>query len=250
MKLKGSMNLGCIIIKTGSASGGKMIRNHKQQGQGMTEYMLLLVLLAVVVILVLRIGGVTLKQVFCKTITSLGGKPALCSNALFQDDFNNLKNWQIVNGNWQSINGQLCGGGGEGRIFSPISGATDYVVNLNGATMTKGNGYGLYFRSSNVSKVNGYSFQFDPGYGEYILREWYQGNEFSNPIARYKPTSPSWNSTHNVQIIVRGSTYTASVDGKQVFQISDPSYTMGGIGLRTWDSTQVCFDSISVNPIP
>jgi hypothetical protein len=223
--------------------------NHNKGGQGLAEYMLLLALVAILSVLALNLGGMTIKQVFCKAIASLGGQPAVCSASLFQDDFNNLKNWQIVNGNWKSTNGQLCGSGGEGRIFAPISGANDYVINLNGATMTSGNGYGLFFRSTNVSSVNGYDFQFDPGYGGFILRRWVQGAELAPTVIAKPAAGYNYYSTHNIQVVVQGSTFTALVDGQQVFKTSDTNYTTGGIGLRTWDSTQVCFDSISVNPI-
>jgi Flp pilus assembly pilin Flp len=227
-----------------------MKRNGKQTGQGLVEYILLVVLIAILVLLVLRLSGVSIKQLFCKAVTSLGGQPAMCSASLFQDDFNNLKKWQVVNGNWKIDDGRLCGSGGEGRIFAPISGASDYVINLNGATMTEGNGYGLYFRDSNVTSVNGYNFQFDPGYGGFIMRKWYNGAEMAPTVVAKPAAGFNYNATHNIQVTVQGSTFTAFVDGQQVFQTSDPSYTSGGIGLRTWDSTQVCFDSISVNPLP
>ena len=223
--------------------------NDEPKGQGLGEYMLLLVLIALLAILALNIAGVSIKQLLCKAIAGLGASPAICSASLFQDDFNNFNNWQIVNGTWKINNGQLCGSNG-GQIFAPIPGASNYVINLNGATMTTGNGYGLFFDSSNVTSVNGYDFQFDPGVGGFIMRKWYQGAEMAPSVITKPPAGFNYNTTHNIQVMVQGQTFTALVDGQQVFTTTDPTYTSGEIGLRTWDSTQVCFDSISVNPLP
>ncbi len=230
-----------------------MKKNFSLPGQGLVEYVLIILLIAIAVMLAVKASGINLTAVYCNIIKGSGGNSGTCSSSLFSDDFNNLNNWKIISGNWAVKNGHLCGGPNEGRIFANVNSTGNYVINLNGATLSKGNGYGLYFNSSNYSAVNGYDFQYDPGYGSgaYLLREWYQGNELSPSATVYAPKGYNWNQSHNIQMIVSNNTYTAYVDGTKVYQAADSTYPSGsGIGLRTWDSTQVCFDSISVNPLP
>jgi fructan beta-fructosidase len=218
-------------------------------GQSLVEYALLIVLIALIVILVLSLLGVNLTDVYCYISEKLGTQPAVCTGSLFSDDFNNLSNWEIISGKWEIKNGKLCTSG-SGQIFKPLKGASDYVINLNGAKLDKGNGYGVFFRADNFKKVNGYTFQYDPGLSGMVFREWYHGNEFS-PSAYYKPGAYDYySSPHDIQIVVKGNTYTTFVDGKQVVQTTDSTYTEGGIGLRSWDSSVVCFDSITVNALP
>ncbi len=220
-----------------------------QRGQGFVEYALVIVLVAVVAILVLQIFGISLKDVFCASMQAIGAQPAACSSSLFQDDFTDLSQWTVIKGKWTNKNGQLCGGPGEGQLFAAID-ATDYEVVLSGAKLDKGDGYGLFFRSTNFQKVSGYNFQYDKGAGGYLFREWYQGSEFSPHVSVRKTNYDYYSQPHDIKVVVQGSTYTAFVDGQQVYTVTDSTYSTGGIGLRTWDATEVCFDSIQVNPLP
>jgi hypothetical protein len=222
-------------------------------GQGLAEYMLVIILVVIIVIAVLQVGGISVKSLFCKIAQNLNSQPAVCSTSLFQDDFNNLNQWQIINGKWVIKDGKLCGGpGGEGKIFAPIPGAKNYVVSLKGAKLDSGNGYGLFFRANNFQNVSGYDFQYDPGFQGYIFREWYNGYEYAPPSqGRYTLNNANYYSqAHDIKMVVQDSTYTAYVDDQKVYSVTDPTYSQGGIGLRVWDSTTVCFDSIQVDPIP
>jgi hypothetical protein len=222
----------------------------KPKGQGIIEYAVLMVLVGAVVAGGMQLAGVSAKSLFCKAATGVSGStPGSCSSSLFQDNFQgNLNQWTPVSGVWTTTNKKLCNSNG-GMIFAPIA-ASNYVVTLTNANLTSGNGYGLFFRSTNFASVNGYDFQYDPGYPGLLFREWYQGSEMA-PAAVNKPTNFNYYSqAHTISIVVQGSTFTASMDGAQVLQMTDPSYTTGGIGLRTWDSSVVCFDSIAVTPLP
>jgi hypothetical protein len=162
-----------------------------------------------------------------------------------------LSAWTIVNGNWRNENGQLCGGGREGRIFVPLS-ERNYVINVRMALLQQGNGYGIYFRATNFDRVDGYTFQYDPGYspGAFLFRKWVRGNELS-PFARNNAPGYTWhNVSRQIRIEVNGNTFTAYVDGQRVLTGSDNTYTYGGVGFRTWDATQVCFDDLTVDPLP
>jgi hypothetical protein len=101
--------------------------------------------------------------------------------------------------------------------------------------------------------MNGYSFQYDPGYypGSFIFRKWVNGREIATPFAVSKAPGFDWYSApRDVRVVVKGDTFTAYVDGQPVLTAQDSTYTSGGTGLRTWDSTQVCFDQFGLNSLP
>jgi Flp pilus assembly pilin Flp len=231
-----------------------MIRKRRvSKGQGLVEYALIIALIGLATVGGLEATGYSLRDVYCAVAQGISGRTS-CQGPehYFYDDFDNMDQWKVVRGNWYTEDGKLCGGPGEGRIFADVPQSGDYVINLKGANLAQGNGYGLYFRSSNVDQVNGYTFQFDPGYagGSYLLRRWYQGREF-RPSAAVRDPNMSWHGTsHDIKLVVQGDTITAFVDGRQVYQVHDSTWSEGGVGLRTWDHTKVCFDSISVDPIP
>lgn len=159
-----------------------------------------------------------------------------------------MSQWQIVRGHWLARDGYLHGGPGEGRIFRGLS-QSDYVITVNGAVLNQGNGYGLWFRATDFDRVNGYTFQYDPGYGAFIMRKWVNGNELS-PFAMARAPGYGWyNTPRQIQIAVKGNTFTAYIDGRQVLQGTDSTYASGGIGFRTWSNTTARFDNISVDPL-
>lgn len=228
----------------------KKLINMNSEGQGLLEYVLIVSLIPILLILILNLTGMSVKDLYCEIASNFGSKA--CTNTYFSDSFENLDQWEIISGKWETVDGRLCNKG-TGAIFTEIPQSDDYQITLSGANITKGNGYGLMFRSTNFQKDNGYIFQYDPGYGrgEMIFRERANGREF-RPSARYKPpTDYVWHGEpRDIKLIVQGDTFTAYVDDQEVLQTQDISWGEGGIGIRTWNGTQVCFDAISVDPIP
>ncbi|WP_322487448.1 family 16 glycoside hydrolase [Chloroflexus sp.] len=213
-------------------------------GQSFTELAILIGLVAAVVVVGLSLTGEGTRDALCRTTSAFG---VACSD-LLREDFANLNNWTIHHGRWQIRDGRLCIDG-SGRIYQPLD-RSDYVINLDVARLTQGNGYGIFFRDSGGARFNGYSFQYDPGYGQgaFIFRKWVNGNELTVPIARVDaPRGYDWyGADRKVQLEVRGDTFTAYIDGKPVAQVRDSSFTSGGIGLRSWDNSSACFDQLSV----
>ncbi|MCX7839401.1 MAG: DUF1080 domain-containing protein [Anaerolineae bacterium] len=217
-----------------------------ERGQGTVEYVLIIAIFILSVILALSLFGVDVQGMYCQIVRNIGWEQGCGS--YFSDDFNNLSQWQIISGSWQTKDGSLLGGPGEGRIFHNLS-QSDYVITVNGAVLNQGNGYGIWFRATNFSKVNGYTFQYDPGYGAFIMRKWVNGSELT-PFAVARAPGYNWyNTPRQVQIVVKGNTFTAYIDGKQVLQGTDSTYTSGGVGFRTWSTTTARFDKISVDPV-
>lgn len=214
-------------------------------GQSLVEYSLIAALIVAITVLSLRVAGTSVEQVFCRIVGVFGVD---CGD-FFSDNFDDLDAWQHVSGTWSNRDGELCGGPREGRIFTPIT-ADDYTIDFDTARLSQGDGYGVFFRAENVQRVNGYSFQYDPGLNGFAFRKWVNGNEIAQPIARVAMPNYRWyDDNRQIQIVVRGDTFTALLDGQPVLSATDSTYATGGaIGLRTWDNTQACFDNLRVMP--
>lgn len=228
----------------------------KQRGQSMVEYAIVMVLLALAILLVLQVAGISVRDVFCKVIVGLGGSGSICTGKYCEDEFANMDNWQSAGtGGWTVQNGQLCSTkDGEQRIFNRCTlqnGApSDYTVNVNVATLFQGNGYGVYFRMQDSSSWNGYGFQYDPGYNGFVFRKWVNGYELSKPLAAVQMPKYNWyNQPRKIQVVVQGNTFKAYVDGVLVLTAQDDTYSKGGAAFRTWSSTRSCFDGFSTSPL-
>jgi len=135
-----------------------------------------------------------------------------------------------------------------GGIFNNEFAGDDYTVNIDKANLIRGNGYGVWFRAQDYDRPEGCIFQYDPGYrgGSFLFRKWVNGHEL-RPFAVQRSLGFDWHGDdHDVQVVAEGNTFTAYVNGEPVLTASDDTYTEGGVGLRTWDRTQVCFDDFTI----
>jgi hypothetical protein len=147
------------------------------------------------------------------------------------------------------------GPGGEHRGFTGEDNWDDYTVNISTANLDHGSGYGVYFRASNEPDIDGYVFQYDPGYrgghypnGAFLIRKVVDGDE-TNPIAvNPAPADYEWYDVdRQVSVKVQGDTFTALIDGEEVVQGTDSQFATGRVGLRTWDGSLGCFDDLTVS---
>jgi len=168
------------------------------------------------------------------------------------EDGTGLEWYEAIGRNWNIEDGAYCvEPGGEHRSFTGDEGWTDYVIELT-SDLSQGNGFGVYFRATDPDSVNAYCFQYDPGYGSgaFLFRKVVNGRERSPSARAWAPEDYDWHSgLRDIRLEVIGNTYTAFVDGVQVAQLEDDSFTHGAIGLRTWDASQACFDNVSVTAI-
>jgi Flp pilus assembly pilin Flp len=229
-----------------------------QNGQGLVEYGLLLVLVAIGIVLTMSLTGVSLSDLYCRVANGISGGTACKGLATYcQDTFDaNTSGWQNVSGTSTIQNGQMCFPS-YAQILNKCStkmAKSDYVVNLNGVTLANpGRGYGVYFRSTLTGTgLNGYAFQYDPGAGNALLiRSWINGREVTTPIARVPINSTIYNVPHDFKIVTKGSTFTVFMDGAQVMTAQDSTYPTGGVGLRTWDSfPTTCLNDFSISQTP
>ena len=220
-------------------------------GQGLVEVALIIVLVGVAAMAALSATGTSLQDIYCDVVIGVGGTGgSTCSGALFSDSFENMDNWYVPWGKFNISNGALFGEK-YSAIFAKDFTGDDYMLTIDKANLTQGNGYGVWFRAQNLDKPEGYIFQYDPGYdgGSFLFRKWVDGHELA-PFARVKAPGYDWHGEdHQVQIRAEGDTFTAYVDGDEVLSASDSTYTEGTVGLRTWDNTQATFDDITItNP--
>jgi len=216
-------------------------------GQSVVEYALLISLVAGALALTLALLGVRVQDVYCSVARALGSDD-VCG-VYFSDGFDDLSGWFVERGKWRISDGLLNGGRGEGRIYRDV-GADDYTITLDGVSLANGNGYGVFFRTDPGPPMNGYSFQYDPGWGRgaFVMRKWVHGHELSPFAVARAPEFDWYGGNRQVQIVVEADHFVAIIDGETVLEGSDDTYGSGGIGLRTWDGTNVSFDGVVVTP--
>ncbi|MCD4676862.1 MAG: DUF1080 domain-containing protein [Desulfobacula sp.] len=170
------------------------------------------------------------------------------TESLFSSNFDNMDNLTPLIGNWGIKDGTLTPtGNGEHRLAFGDTDWTDYEVKTN-ATLTKGRGYAIYYRADGDSKITGYAFQVDPGYGNsFIVRRVYDGKEES-PFQRVKMPSgfPVYNKSHDISIAVKGNQHVIKVDDEVIMEFDDDAFASGSAGLRSWGRTEVTFDNVNV----
>jgi Flp pilus assembly pilin Flp len=216
-----------------------------ESGQGLVEIGLIIVLVAMVSVLALSATGTSLREIYCNVISGLGIENA-CTDA-FLEDFSDISDWHKSWGNCDVSNGELCCNRW-GGIFNTEYSGEDYTIDVGKANLAKGNGYGVWFRAQDYDRPEGYIFQYDPGYagGAFLFRKWVDGHEL-RPFAVQRDRNFDWHGAdHQVQIVANGNTFTAYVDGEEVLTATDDTYQEGGVGVRTWDRTQACFDDLMI----
>ncbi len=234
----------------------KLIPRQSTKGQGLVEYVLIAALIIASVLVALELTGYTLRDAYCRAAQGLGSKKACAEEEIYcEDDFASSDNWTSQYGNWKNKDGQLCtskGAKSYNNCSQSMKNNKDYSIKLDGAQLDKGNGYGVFFRGTDMgSRTDGYIVQYDPGWrgGSIIMRKWVNGRELP-PFAIKRMPGYDWHGEpHDLQLDVDGNTFTLSLDGEEVLVGQDDTYTEGGVGLRSWDSTKVCFDNITIGAL-
>lgn len=177
---------------------------------------------------------------------------------IFVDTFDGKKIasiWSQLGNSWSVQGNKLRVGhpqpaNGEHRLLANHAPVSDFVLSVD-AHLIQGNGYGLFFRVSGET-LNGYSFQYDPGYqgGQFIVRKWVNGYELWPPIAAAAAPKQDWyGGNHNVTLKVQGNSFAAMLDDVVVLTGQDSTYQTGITGLRTWYGGKATFDNYTVTPL-
>lgn len=241
-----------------------MARN-SEEGQGLMEYALLILLVGIVMGGVAIAASRQLRDVYRIQEPLSGGEPPPSEEQAAATpsptpiptptpSATDWDDWQEVTGtHWRKENGHYCAGpGGEHHSFYGAENWTDYIVTFT-AELYKGNGFGVYFRATNFKQANAYIFQYDPSWwytgrkGSFLYRKMVNGRERSPFAVVNAPADYQWHEvSRQIKVVVEGDTFTAFVDGQRVLQASDDEYTHGGVGLRTWNGSEACFSDFQI----
>ncbi len=174
---------------------------------------------------------------------------------IYRSNFSALGSVKSLRGSWIVRDGKLMpGGAGENRAIFEGSNGTDYNVKMNAVYLSgrsNNSGYGVYYRATDNSDISGYCFQFDPGMGnEFVVRKVTNGREASpfkrvDMVAAMGP-SFSLNDPHDIEIDVRGTTHIIKVDGVEIMNFSDSSFSEGHVGVRTWSDSKVEINEVII----
>jgi fructan beta-fructosidase len=182
--------------------------------------------------------------------------PSTVFSDMFSDADVTTGKWDF-NGSWWQVKDQALHAGpvsgwNELRAYAIGSNFADGTISFS-ASITSGWGFGAFFHVSGdvvKSAFNGYSFQYDPGYGSgaFTLYKWTNGSAIFPPLAVAYP-SPGYNwfgPDRHIEVTTQGSLITAKVDGATVLTATDGSYTSGGAGLRLWNDPTAKFSKFTV----
>ncbi|MCK5054045.1 MAG: DUF1080 domain-containing protein [Anaerolineales bacterium] len=232
-----------------------------ESGQGLVEFALLIAIIIAGSLIGLAATGTSTMDLYCSALGILNVEPASCqAQDLLAENFDIFDAWNITSGkHWELVAGKLfVGPGGEHRAFTGDENWEDYTINIADAVLDRGNGYGVYFRVSEEPDINGYAFQYDPGYqqglpgggknGAFIIRKIVDGRELWPPLAvEPAPVDYEWRDiSRKVSVQLDGDTFTAYIDDQEVVQATDDSYSEGRIGLHTWGGSEASFDGLTV----
>jgi len=228
------------------------------KGQGLVEYILILLLIVTVAILALNIAGVSIAEIFNKVLLAFRDEEPACLPYIESSDRWDPFNWKQVKGSIQKIDDQfiacpMCAG-----ILPGYSGS-DYLVGIEGVkvrnTNPTWNGYGLVFRVQEEKKgFSGYMFEVEKVNKNNPTRvyftKWVNGAQIMPAIKMLNlPSDIDWNDPPDITVNVTGNKFVAYFDGKEVLTGKDDSYAQGGAGVIANGGTELMFSNLSLSPV-
>jgi prepilin-type N-terminal cleavage/methylation domain-containing protein len=174
------------------------------------------------------------------------------AETLFSSNFDDMEGLTPLRGSWENRDGTLVPTGrAENRLAFGDTDWEDYELSVN-ADLSEGKGYGIYFRADGDRKISGYCFQYDPGYGKgaFLVRKIVNGKEQS-PLQRvWIPDGfPVYNQSHDTTITTMGDHHVIKVDGEEIFNFHDNTFSSGSAGLRSWGKSVVGFQDATVSQL-
>jgi len=200
-------------------------------------------------------------QIYCKAVISLGAEACDenkdCSFSF--DSSSDLDAWESNSDNKLSLeDGKACitGDGNSAQSYlnpscSKSLLSDDYSISLNGVKVdrevdnNRNTGFDTWFRAKDDK--NGYLFIYNSRTSH--VRFWKIVNGKWVRLAEKKVPS-NWGSQElDFKLDVKGDTFTAYQDGKEILQARDGAYPDGQIGIRNKPSSKSCIGDISVETI-
>ena len=243
------------------------------RGQGLVEYALILVAVALVAILALALTGTTLGSTYCTVVEAIGvadceggstgdgGGPGddggdeepVAGCAFGFDDEADLKGWTGAgsDGYMYLDNGSMCmrSDGNERAFLNPCAekgSSGDFTLRASGVTVdreTGGNvGMDILFRSKDEN--NGYRFSYHATSEQ--VRFWKTVEGKSIQLSNAKLPKELQGKVLDFRIEVVGDTFTAYVGNTMVLKASDSMFTEGQAGFYNYKGAKTCVGDFSV----
>lgn len=199
-------------------------------------------------------GVITASGTAAGTVTAGGAGPGGGSAVpvtLFSSGFSSMDGIDALTGAWRIKGGQLTiTSKGKSVNEAIVEGGpyTNYSTDLT-ATIYSG-GFGVMYRASidSGNRVSGYSFQLDSS-GKLQLWTIVAGKPGALISSSTMPAGfPAAGVPHTISVDVSGTRSTFYVDGVQVMQVTDATFSTGTSGIRQWGGTS-SFDSITLAQI-
>ena len=173
--------------------------------------------------------------------------------ALYSSDFNDMTGLKALLGGWDTAAGKLSNTttGSEARIAFGSADWTDYSLTTT-ATLSSGQGFGIYYRANGNANISGYCFQYDPGWGNsFNVRKVINGVEQSQPFQTVSMPAgfQTYSTPHQITISVVGAVQKIYMDNQLIMSFSDSTFATGGGGFRTWNAGKASFDSVQVTQL-
>lgn len=228
-----------------------------EDGQGLVEYALIILFIAIALVISLNLMGISLSDVYQRVLAGLSGEDLVCSSLAqagnnwdaLQDGF-----WRggIKSGQGQYRVCQLCGG-----LLPGFSGS-DYQIDLTGTSLKNElpawNGYGVAFRADyNKKGLSGYTFEIEKANKnrttQIYFSKWVNGKQIKPPLSVLELSSDiDWNTPPNISVKAEGDQFTAYMNGKEVLRAKDNTYARGKAGVISNLGTTLFFNGFNIAP--
>lgn len=229
-----------------------------QIGQGLVEYALLLLLIALVAGLGLSAAGVSIPELYNQVMAGPKSEETACDPLASAG-----RNWDIFEDKfWRGGITQegglyeacpLCGG------LLPGYKGNDYQVDLSGVKVSNvnptWNGYGVAFRADYTKKgLDGYMFEIERvnknAPVQVYFSKWVNGKQIKPPLSVTNlPADFDWNSPPDISVRAEGDKFTAYLDGQEILQARDKTYTEGGAGVVSNQGTTLEFSDFLIDAL-
>lgn len=235
--------------------------SHGSVGQSYVEYGILLMLIALTAVFALVAMGLSLDSAYNAIVGLFKGETPPTIEG-YQTTFDGeLTDWvTAASGLWKGGKAQSKFGQLELNplTLSLLKGYTgkDYDVTVvnpkTNKQSEKWNGFGVMFRADGAG-ANGYMFEVErkdhDQPGQMYFSKWVDGKQYKlrDSIVNV-PDNFNWEQAGNMQVSVRGDTMTAYVNGKQIVQARDSTYTQGQVGIASNAGSRLYVDGFSVTP--
>ncbi|HZR28340.1 MAG TPA: family 16 glycoside hydrolase, partial [Terriglobales bacterium] len=174
-------------------------------------------------------------------------------NLLFSDDFSsgNANNWLISPmghaQDWSVVNNAyIYDGAGPTQSYTGSQSWTDYSFSADFKLSTTSNYPGGIRARLNLTTGAGYGVWFYPGSGLIKLYSIGQWNIDSGALALLAQAPLTFDTNvHNIRIDQHGTTIQVFYDNRQVLQVTDSTFTSGGIALDV-SNQAIQYDNVRV----